>query len=216
MIGAEELYADFSIFSLLPPGDPALDHIRIEKARVHLINHSGDSSLNINQWISALSQAFGSTSTEKATAPFFIKEIELRQTTFAYTNLQADPITEGWDYSRMEWNELTANASDFKLLGSNLDLQLVNLSGKERFTGLQINQLKTQLHYSPEALELKDLDLQPTKAESKTTCVWSPRDPKAMEILSIKSSLPPPSTKPWLTCLTFADLHLPYPQSKMF
>ncbi|MBM3426582.1 MAG: hypothetical protein FJX97_06270, partial [Bacteroidetes bacterium] len=27
MIGAEELYADFSIFSLLPPGDPNLDHI---------------------------------------------------------------------------------------------------------------------------------------------------------------------------------------------
>ena len=178
MIGAEELYADFSIFSLLPPGDPALDHIRIEKARVHLINHSGDSSLNINQWISALSQAFGSTSTDKATAPFFIKEIELRQTTFAYTNLQADPITEGWDYSRMEWNELTANASDFKLLGSNLDLQLVNLSGKERFTGLQVNQLKTQLHYSAEALELKDLDLQTDKSRIQNYLRLEPKGPE--------------------------------------
>jgi len=78
MIGAEVLFADFSIGSLLPPGDPLLDHIRVEKARIHLINHAGDSSLNINQWITALGKAFGTVPTEKPTARFFINELELR------------------------------------------------------------------------------------------------------------------------------------------
>jgi len=178
MIGAEVLYADFSISSLLPPGDPLLDHIRLEKARIHLINHAGDSSLNINQWITAMGQAFGSVPTEKPTARFFINELELRQTTFAYTNLQAAPITEGWDYSRMEWNELTANASNFRLEGPNLGLDLRNLSGKERFTGLQVKQFKTLLAYSPESLELKELDLQTDKSRIQNYLRLEPKGPK--------------------------------------
>lgn len=174
MIGAELLYADFSLFSILPPGDPLLDQIRVEKARIHLINHVGDSTLNINKWISAL----GSTSSEKPTTRFYLKEIELRKTTFAYSNLGAPPIAEGWDYSRMEWNELTLNASDFKLDGTNLALKLVDLSGKERFTGLHVNQLKTQLLYSPEALELKDLDLQTDKSRIKNYLRLEPKGSK--------------------------------------
>ena len=178
MIGAEQLYADFSILSLLPPGDPQLDHIRVEKARIHLINHAGDSTLNINRWIAALGKAFGSTSTEAPTARFFINALELRQTTFAYTNLQAAPVTEGWDYNRMEWIELTANATDFRLDGSNLGIAVDNLSGKERFTGLLVNQLKTQLQYSPEALELKNLDLQTDKSRIQNYLRLEPKGPK--------------------------------------
>jgi len=178
MIGAEQLYADFSILSLLPPGDPQLDHIRVEKARIHLINHAGDSTLNINRWIAALGKAFGSTSTEAPTARFFINALELRQTTFAYTNLQAAPVTEGWDYNRMEWIELTSNATDFRLDGSNLGIAVDNLSGKERFTGLLVNQLKTQLQYSPEALELKNLDLQTDKSRIQNYLRLEPKGPK--------------------------------------
>ncbi len=174
MIGAEELYADFSIISLLSPGNPQVDHIRIEKARIHLINHKGDSSLNINQWISAL----GSTSSEKPTARFFINELELRQGTFAYSNLKAAPITEGWDYSRMEWKDMTANATNFRLEGPNLGLEVGNLSGTERFTGLQVNQLQTQLQYSPEVLELKELDLQTDKSRIQNYLRLEPKGPK--------------------------------------
>lgn len=174
MIGAEELYADFSILSLLPPGDPQLDHVRLQKARIHLINHAGDSTLNINQWISALS----STSTEKPTARFFINELELRQSTFAYSNLKTVPITEGWDYSRMEWRELAANASNFQLNGPDLSLKLRNLIGKERFTGLQVKQFQTELQYSPEVLELKELDLQTDKSRIKNYLRFEPKGPK--------------------------------------
>ena len=178
MIGAEQLYADFSILSLLPPVDPQLDHIRIEEARIHLINPIGDSTLNINRWISALGKAYGSTTTKTPTARFFINSLELRQTTFAYTNLQAAPITEGWYYNRMEWTEIAANAADFRLDGPNLGLEILNLSGKERYTGLQINQLETLLHYSPEALELKNLDLRTDKSQIKNYLRLEPKGPK--------------------------------------
>ena len=178
MIGAEQLYADFSIISLLPPGDPQLDHIRIEKARIHLINHAGDSTLNINRWISALGKAFGSTTTETPTARFYINSLELRQSTLAYSNLQSPPVTEGWDYNRMEWIELTANADNFRLEGPNLGLELGSLSGKERFTGLQITKFETVLRFSPEALELKNLDLRTEKSQIKNYLLLEPKGPK--------------------------------------
>ena len=103
MIGAEQLYVDFSILSLLPPGDPQLDLIRIEKARIHLINHPGDSTLNINRWITALGEAFGSTSTEAPTSRFFINDLELRQSTFAYSDLQAPAFSTSDDERRNGW-----------------------------------------------------------------------------------------------------------------
>ncbi|MEY3645013.1 MAG: hypothetical protein RLZZ207_1709, partial [Bacteroidota bacterium] len=178
MIGAEQLYADFSILSLLPPGDPQLDLIRIEKARIHLINHPGDSSLNINRWIAALGKAFGSGSTEAPTTRFFVNTLELRQSTFAYSNLKAPPITEGWNYNRMEWIELSANAADFSLDGSNMAIEIGDLSVSERYTGLQIKRFETQINYSPEALELKDLNLQTEKSQIKNYLRLEPKGPK--------------------------------------
>ena len=178
MIGAEQLYADFSILSLLPPGDPQLDLIRIEKARIHLINHAGDSTLNINRWITALGEAFGSTSTEAPTTRFFINDLELRQSTFAYSDLQAPAITEGWNYNRMEWTELSANATDFRLDGPKIAIEIGDLTVNERYTGLQIKQFETQINYSPEALELKDLNLRTEKSQIKNYLRLEPTGPK--------------------------------------
>ena len=178
MIGAEQLYADFSILSLLPPGDPQLDLIRIEKARIHLINHAGDSTLNINRWITALGEAFGSTSTEAPTSRFFINDLELRQSTFAYSDLQAPAITEGWNYNRMEWTELSVNAADFRLDGPKIAIEIGDLTVNERYTGLQIKQFETQINYSPEALELKDLNLRTEKSQIKNYLRLEPKGPK--------------------------------------
>ena len=177
ILGAKELYVDFSLFSLLPPGDPELDQIRVEQAYIHLINHPGDSTLSINRWIGTLGEVFGTTSSTNP-AKIDIRTLALRNTTLAYSNLQALPITEGWDYSRMEWNELSANMANFQVEGDRLGLELLHLSGKERYTGMSIQQLKTEIAYSPEYLELTKLDLQTDKSRIKNYLRLAPKGPK--------------------------------------
>lgn len=167
MIGAEKAYADFALLSLIPPGDPTIDAVRLEKAELNLITHSGDSLININRWVKELTQVFGSTKKSTSATRFFISSIELRQSEFALLDLRTDPITEGFDYTRLEFKEVTANADKFSFVGSKLGLDIKLLSGIEGNSGLKIQDLKTNLTYDPKYLELANLNLKTDKSQIK-------------------------------------------------
>lgn len=167
MIGAEKAYADFALLSLIPPGDPTIDAVRLEKAELNLITHSGDSLININRWVKELTQVFGSTKQSTSATRFFISSIELRQSVFALLDLRTDPITEGFDYTRLEFKEVTANADKFSFVGSKLGLDIKLLSGIEGNSGLKIQDLKTNLTYDPKYLELANLNLKTDKSQIK-------------------------------------------------
>jgi len=167
MIGAEKAYADFALLSLIPPGDPTIDAVRLEKAELNLITHSGDSLININRWVKELTQVFGSTKQSTSATRFFISSIELRQSEFALLDLRTDPITEGFDYTRLEFKEVTANADKFSFVGSKLGLDIKLLSGIEGNSGLKIQDLKTNLTYDPKYLELANLNLKTDKSQIK-------------------------------------------------
>ncbi len=167
MIGAEKAYADFALLSLIPPGDPTIDAVRLEKAKLNLITHSGDSLLNINRWVKELSQVFGSTQPSTSATRFFISSIELRQSEFSVLDLRAEPFAEGFDYTRLEFKEVTANADKFSFVGSKLGLEIKLLSGVESNSGLKIQDLKTNLTYDPKYLELAELNLKTDKSQIK-------------------------------------------------
>jgi hypothetical protein len=167
MLGAEKAYADFALLSLIPPGDPTVDAVRLEKAELNLITHSGDSLMNINRWVDELTQVFGSTESSTSVTRFFITSIELRQSEFSVLDLRTDPIAEGFDYTRMEFNEVTANADKFSFVGSQLGLSIKLLSGIEVNSGLKIQDLKTNLTYDPKYLELAELNLKTNKSQIK-------------------------------------------------
>lgn len=167
MIGAEKAYADFALLSLIPPGDPTIDAVRLEKAKLNLITHSGDSSMNINQWVDELTQVFGSAEPSTSVTKFFISTIELRQSEFSVMDLRSEPITEGFDYTRLEFKEVTANADKFSFVGSKLGLEIKLLSGVESNSGLKIQDLKTNLTYDPKYLELANLNLKTDKSQIK-------------------------------------------------
>lgn len=167
MIGAEKAYADFALLSLIPPGDPTIDAVRLEKAKLNLITHSGDSLLNINRCVKELSQVFGSTQPSTSATRFFISSIELRQSEFSVLDLRAEPIAEGFDYTRLEFKEVTANADKFSFVGSKLGLEIKLLSGVESNSGLKIQDLKTNLTYDPKYLELAELNLKTDKSQIK-------------------------------------------------
>lgn len=167
MIGAELAYADFSLLSLIPPGDPTIDAVRLEKAKVNLITHPGDSSMNINLWIKDLSDLFGSSKKSTTGTKFYISAIDLRQTEFSLINYNAEPLTEGFDYTRMVFKEITGNASDFRVENSEIGIKIKLLTGVESTSGLKIRELKTILTYSPKFLELDQLNLRSDKSQIK-------------------------------------------------
>ncbi|OOG73194.1 translocation/assembly module TamB [Algoriphagus sp. A40] len=167
MIGADLAYVDFSLLSLIPPGDPTIDAIRLEKAKVNLLTHAGDSSMNINLWVDELSDRFGSKEKSSTETKFYISAVELRQAQFSLINFNAEPITEGFDFNRLVVKEISGNATDFRLENSEIGLDIKLLTGMESTSGLKIQELKTKLTYSPDFLELDQLNLRSEKSQIK-------------------------------------------------
>jgi hypothetical protein len=159
MLESTSIQADFELLSLITPGDPIINAIRLEHPRVRMITHQGDSIMNINLWVDELTELFGSQEPSTSPVKFGIKSIELRQAEFDMVDYNSEPVTVGMDFSRLRFSDITANATDFYLDGGNIGISIKLLSGKELTSGLTIQELKTDLIFSPEFLELDKLSL---------------------------------------------------------
>ncbi|SEG39259.1 translocation/assembly module TamB domain-containing protein [Algoriphagus boritolerans] len=168
MIGAEKAHADFSLLSLIPPGDFVVDAVRLDRGAVNFITHKGDTALNINLWIKELGMLFGSKdTTAKAPVNFSIGSIQLRQTTFSLINNNANPVVSGFDYTNIQFRDIIANAVDFQIKNGEIGINFKHLSGIEQTSGLKIQELKTKLTYAPTFLELDQLNLRSEGSQIK-------------------------------------------------
>jgi hypothetical protein len=160
MLGADKAYADFSLLSLIPPGDFVVDAVRLERAELNFYTHQGDSTLNINRWITELGSIFGSIdTTAKVPVNFSITSIELRQAKFSLVNLNAEPVSSGFDYTKIQFRDITANADNFRMKKGVIGIDIKLLAGIEQTSGVRIHELKTNLTYAPKFLELDKLSL---------------------------------------------------------
>ncbi|WP_245588134.1 translocation/assembly module TamB domain-containing protein [Algoriphagus terrigena] len=167
MLGADLLYADFSLLALIPPADPTIDAVRLEQAEVNILTHEGDSSMNINIWIKELNALFSTTDTSTTKTKFYITDIDLRQAAFSLHNYNAEPIETGFDFNRISLHEISGTAGDFRVEGSEIGMNIQMLAGVDTKTDLKIQELKTVFSYSPDFIELDRLNLKTNKSHIK-------------------------------------------------
>jgi autotransporter translocation and assembly factor TamB len=167
MISADFLHADFALLSLLPPGDPEVEVVRLETAKINLLTHAGDSIMNINQWIEQLSELFGSGKESSSPFKLQIGLLELRNSEFSVINLNYEPVEVSFDYNRMLFKEINGNAEDFSLQGSDIALDLKFLTGIEQHSGLLIQEFRTNFKFNSKFIELDNLNLRSDKSQIK-------------------------------------------------
>lgn len=167
MLESSSLQADFELMSFITSGDPVINAIRLEGPRLRMITHEGDSLMNMNLWINDLTALFGSQKPSTSPVKFGIKSIELRQGEFSMVNYNSEQVIEGMDFSRLRFADITANATDFYLDGGEIGIKIKLLSGKELTSNLTIEELKTDLIFSQEYLELDKLSLKTPNSHIK-------------------------------------------------
>ncbi|MEB2784311.1 translocation/assembly module TamB domain-containing protein [Algoriphagus persicinus] len=167
MIGAKKIKADFEFLSLIPPGVTTINAVRMEKAKLHLLTHDGDTAMNINLWIEELANIFSSSSKSSSPTQFKINSVELRNSEIFIVNEITDAITKGLDYGRLRFSDITLNASDFYLDGSEIGADIKMLTGTELTSGFEILELKTDLTYGVEFLEFDKLSLKSANSHIK-------------------------------------------------
>jgi hypothetical protein len=158
MLSADRSFIDFQLKSLLPPNNPSLDEVRLERATVQFFTHEGDSSMNINLWIRELNELFGSGKSGGSTK-FGIGQIDLRNSRFSLVNYNLPVIEKGLDYNHMRFADIAISASKFYVDGDEIGVNIGLLTGVEQGSGLTIKELQTQLTYSSEFLEFDKLNL---------------------------------------------------------
>ncbi|UZD22373.1 translocation/assembly module TamB domain-containing protein [Algoriphagus halophytocola] len=167
MIGARKLTADFDLLSVLPPGDPTLNAVRVEEAQLHLAVHEGDSVMNINLWVEELTDLFSTGSSNRKGANFYINEVALRNSEVNIINENTEPITDGVDYAKLRFGNITLNANNFSVEQGEIGAEIKLLTGVEQSSGLEIQELVTDLTFSPEYLEFDRLSLKTKKSHIK-------------------------------------------------
>jgi len=167
MIGAKKINADFELFSLIPPGITTINAVRMENAKLHMLNHAGDSAMNINIWVEELASMFSSSSKSTGPTQFRINSVELRNSEIFIVNEITDAITQGLDYSRLRFSDITMNATDFYLEGPEIGIKVTMLTGTELTSGFDIKELKTNMTYAPEFMEFDKLSLKSANSHIK-------------------------------------------------
>lgn len=167
MLSADAVLVDFKLLTLIAPGDPGLNSIRLEAPKIQLITHSGDSVMNINFWIKELTRLFGSQDSDTSPAKFDIKLMEIRDGQFSLVDYNQEASAEGMDFNRMRFKGITANANEFYMAGSEIGLDIKFMAAQELSSGLTIQELKTDLIFSDEFIELNQLSLKTKNSHIK-------------------------------------------------
>ncbi|MEB2775979.1 translocation/assembly module TamB domain-containing protein [Algoriphagus sp. D3-2-R+10] len=167
MIGAKKINADFELLSLIPPGITTINAVRMEDAKLHMLTHEGDSAMNINIWVEELANMFSSSNKSTSPTQFKINTVELRNSEIFMVNEITNAITQGLNYNKLRFSDITLNASDFYLKGPEIGANIKMLTGTELTSGFEIMELKTTMIYAPEFMEFDKLSLKSTNSHIK-------------------------------------------------
>ncbi|EFQ79255.1 translocation/assembly module TamB domain-containing protein [Algoriphagus machipongonensis] len=167
MIGAKQIEVDFELPSLIGSINPKLEEVRLGNPNLHLINHAGDSILNINLWVIQLGEIFGSGNSSSSTAKFGIDQVKIREGTVYIENLNYELFETGFDYNHLKFENVFCNAEDFYVQGAEIGVNIRMITGNEGSSNLEIQELITDFKYSPEFMEFADLSLRSEKTHIK-------------------------------------------------
>lgn len=159
MLQADIALIDFNLLSLIAPGDLGLNAVRLEAPKIHLITHSGDSLINLALWINEINTLLGSKNPNSSPTNFDINLIEIRQGKFDWSDFNQEAIYEGMDFNRLKFTDITVNANEFYVDGSEIGLDIKLLSATELSSGLIFQEIKTDFTFSDEYIEFDRLSL---------------------------------------------------------
>lgn len=167
MIGAKKINADFELLSLIPPGITTINAVRMDNARLHMLTHDEDSTMNINIWVEELANLFSTGSKSSSPTQFQINSVELRNSEIFIVNEITEAITKGLDYNKLRFANITLNATDFYLEGPEIGVDVKMLTGTELTSGLEIKELKTKMIYARDFMEFDKLSLKSANSHIK-------------------------------------------------
>lgn len=193
MINLEEVYIDFSVKGLLDGENPSLDQIKMINGNIRIIGHENGGNLNITTFFNEINGLIPKAKSPNKQFKFSIGNIFLEETSLDILNYAATPVTEGFDYNKLKFRDLLADADEFYTTQGTIGFKTNYLKGIEINSGIVIQQLKTDFTYTPTYMEFDDLFLRSNQTEIKDYLKFSYESVRALsnfnEEVQIEASL---------------------------
>lgn len=181
MINLDEVYIDFSIRGLLDSDKPGLDEINLKNGNVRVLTHDHEEGMNILGFFDGLRKmfVFGTPKKEKKRIKFNIDNISFLNTSLDILDYTlTDTLT--FDYGKLRFRGLNADADDFYVVADTVSFDLKFLQGKESTSGIEFQQLRTAFTYSSAGMEFRDLYLKSNQTEIKDYLKFTYDSPAAL------------------------------------
>src|SRR5690554_2263209 len=169
MVNLEEVYVDFSVSGLLDKESPGFDEVRLKRGLVRILTHEQADAPNISTFLARISGMTRSDdpSSERGPPKFDIDKIYFEQTSLDIINYKIDAIERGFDYSRLRFRDMRADADLFFIRADTIGFRLHSMVGIESTSGIPIEQLRTDFTYSRKGMEFNHLYLKSDETEIK-------------------------------------------------
>lgn len=159
-ISAERLWVDYDVKQLFTADNILLNDVSLEQARVLLIRDKGEDYFNIDNLIIAIKNLTSNKEpNQNATKTLIINHINLSDITLGIANLNADSISEGFNYNHFLLQQLNADIENFETVRDTIRMKVKSLSALDSASKLNLKQLMTDFEISQSKMSLTNLDL---------------------------------------------------------
>jgi len=164
MIGIDEMALSFSLIDLLGKKDFKTEEAWIYQADVNLRFLKDGSGLNIEEWVSKLTDLNTSTDTTTTTGAFFLDEIQLVNSKFSISDYRKDSIKEGFNYNHFQLVNINADLLNLKAKADSFNVDVKYLRLEDSQSGMKIDEMSTYFRYSTSGMNFLDLRLKTGKS----------------------------------------------------
>ena len=155
LIYAEDFKVNYRLADLLRKDFLNVQKISSSKVKVNLIKHDSLSSLNLIELLNSLK----SSDTTKKSKTIRVEEISFSNFEFSLNDKTKLPVEGRLDLAHIEMRFPDFQISDLKLIKDSVTLDIVQIAGREKNVGLQLNEFSGNLMLNSQSLELTDLVL---------------------------------------------------------
>ena len=160
MVYIESLEADYKYLSLIQDHHIEIDELVLHKPHFHLTTYPVSNKLNITGFIDRLLELSKDTTPRDSTFRYTLISIDeayIDDGTVSYNDIQADSLTDRFDYYHFVFEDFDLAATDFRSIADTIDMNINQLQGREPISGLAINEFKSFFRTTEQSLLLAQL-----------------------------------------------------------
>ncbi len=132
---------NYGTTSLIMGRDITFNRAIVEGADVRVVRNAPDGRFNINLFDDGLKDIFGSNRPDSLKGTFLIKEIELFDSEFTFSDPFKDTIRNKFNYNQFKIQNLNASGQNLSSKGKNFQIQLESVTGIDSATQINIKSL---------------------------------------------------------------------------